>query len=107
MGRLLSLAERTSVLEKNGHSGKAQPAASHRVGRWDVDAVNYFASDDYRLPTTVVVRWSIHVDPVGRRFEVAVMREGWTHSFTLRGGEKTSALEFLNEVLAASFGVPA
>lgn len=106
MGRLVDLAERSHVLAQNGN-GRTPDVIHPHLRRWHVEAASYLASGDYALPVTANVRWTIVTEPLSRTWCVVIEREGWTHSVTLRGGEKTSGLEVLNELLAASFGVPA
>lgn len=106
MGRVIPLTQRAERRERPGENGH-RTLEYRPVHGWDVNAVVALSIDETFPPTTACTRWLIRVDPLRRTWEVIVMREGWQHSATFQGDDAASALRLLNELLSASYGVPA
>lgn len=84
---------------------------------WDTHALSLVTVTGGRVPATAIVRYAVWTDPLAGRWEITITREGW-HPVILQGGfrpgqtpeqqARTRAqLDLINEVLAASLGVPA
>lgn len=88
------------------------------IHEWDVDVVAMLTIDPGAIPNVSCVRWAFDVDSLRRSYAASVMREGWQHELILQGrfhpnetaeqaARREGVLRFLNELLAASYGVPA
>jgi hypothetical protein len=117
--RVIVLSDRVSP---NGHCrverGDTQAGEQEWLRDWDADIVATLSIEYGGAPARTSVRWVVDVDRLRRRYAVSVYREGWQHAMTLQAGyapDETEAqamrregqLRLLNELLSASFGVPA
>lgn len=93
------------------------PMMLPHVHEWDVDAIAMLKIDQGVVPAVASVRYAIDVDPLQRGYSVAIAREGWP-SLILhdkrhpdetpeQAAKREAILWFINEVLSASYGVPA
>lgn len=125
-GRIVDLSERSRD-SGNAKDGTGTVATSSNIRtispikpihEWDVDAVAMLTIDHGVVPNVACVRWTISVDDLQRGYDVSISREGWQHSLTLQGRRRPNetpeqamrregVVRFLNELLAASYGVPA
>lgn len=125
--RIVDLAERS---QRNGHAPsddqservpgrrpQTAPVTLPHLHEWDVDGVSQLTIDRGVVPNVAYIREAIRVDPVQRGYSYAVAREGQP-SLVLQAkrhpGEtrdqmirREAILWFINEVLSASYGVPA
>lgn len=125
-GRIVDLSDRS---RRNGQAMNGPGVGSEirqrrtvhtitPVHEWDVDAVVMLTIERGALPNVACVRLIITVDSLQRGYEASVVREGWQHSLTLQGrrrpdetleqaARREGVIVFLNELLSASYGVPA
>lgn len=107
-------------VRKNGRQDCAAPrrAGIARVHEWNVNATVMLKIDPGTVPNVVCALWTIDIDALRRSYEVSVTREGWQHSMTFQGKpdanesreqalRREGVILFLNELLSASYGVPA
>lgn len=98
-------------------------AAPRRAGmplvhEWNVNATVMMKIDPGTVPNVVCAHWAIDIDAVRRSYEVSVTREGWQHSMIFQGKpvpdetreqalHREGVVLLLNQLLSASYGVPA
>lgn len=100
MGRVVTLAE-----HRGSRNGRSPNGTGHVIlRRWDVDVTATLWAGQGDLPATACVHWTIHVEPLRPRGEIAIVREGWQHSQVFQVHDR-KMLRIVHELLAASFGV--
>jgi hypothetical protein len=87
------------------------------IHEWDVDGWTTLRIERGEIPNTAEVRHTVHIDPLQRSYEFAIAREGRPSLILMakRHPDETpeqairreAILWFINEVLSASYGVPA
>jgi hypothetical protein len=111
------------VIPLNGRKRPSHCAAPRRdrpsfIHEWAVNATVMLKIDPGTVPNVVCALWTIDIDAVRRSYEVSVTREGWQHSTIFQGKpqpdetreqalRREGVILFLNELLSASYGVPA
>lgn len=125
-GRIVDLSERSRDSGNANHGTGTVPAnvtarkanQIRPVHDWDADAVTMLTIEPGTIPNVACVRLTIMVDAFQRSYEVSIAREDWRRSLVLQGRRHPSetpeqaqrregVLLFLNELLSASYGVPA
>ena len=85
---------------------------------WTVSATVMLRTDAPDRPHVACALMTVDIDAVRRAYEVSITREGWRHSTIFQSTpapnesreqtlRREGVLIFLNELLAASYGVPA
>lgn len=132
MGRVVDFAERLRRAEgtaspapsQNGHEGHLAPVlflparVPCRGRQWDVDGT-MLLSTRY-VPRSVIGAGRVEAwtDPATARWEITIVRDGWTHGTTLQGGfvapqtveqaiRTRAQIDLINMVLEVFFGIPA
>lgn len=105
-GLIVEFPQRAKARKRSARGDHCEANRIAHVHYWDVDLVPTLFTESRTLPPRQCARWTIVVDNLQRRWEVTVWREGWQHSQTFQGGDG-SALRLLNELLSASYGIPA
>lgn len=111
------------VISLNSRQRRQHCAAPRRerlswVHEWNVSATVMLKIDPGAIPNVACALWRIDVDALRRSYEVAVTRDDWTHSTIFQGKpqpnetredalRREGAIILLNEILSASYGVPA
>lgn len=127
-GRIIDLSERSRRSGKAEHAPGTEPksnstarlqrSAPALIHEWDADIVAMCRIERGVVPPTANVRWTVDIDPLRRSYSVAVYREGWQHNLILQSAyrpdetpeqaiRREAILWFINQMLSASYGVPA
>lgn len=116
-GRVVNLDEH---VRKHGRQDNPAPrrAGSGPAHEWTVSATVILKSELDVVPNVACAIWTVDIDAVRCAYEVSVAREGWRHSVIFQGKpdvdetreqtlHREGVILFLNELLSASYGVPA
>lgn len=104
--------------QRRQHCSAPRRADITPVREWTVNATVMLKMDAGVVPNVTCALWTIDIDALRRSYEVSVTREGWQHSMIFQGKpglnetqeqalRREGVILFLNELLAASYGVPA
>lgn len=88
------------------------------IHEWDAKAAVMLSIEPGAVSNVACAHWTIDLDPYQRSYEVSVTREGWQHAMVFQGRphpnetpeqaqRREGVIRFLNELLSASYGVPA